>query len=335
MISGHRHRRLAAHDQRPRPAIATCGCQDLSSVGCQPGPDRFRGCFLMAAVGNALHECVARLLCSSRSGRSGSAVVADDDVPHMAPARSRPGAGGRRRLGRHARARGDHIEIVADHVGEHEHEQVPGGAGLRQAASLHEAQLPAGGIERGDVGPRLGEPPRDGDLLVERNTILRRGQERRAAAGDHRDRQITGPKLRDRRHDLAGRLHDGGRRQVGFRGTGLADLDGREATAASSRHAHEPRHAMPCETLGPEQLFHRRRHARCRLACPHHHDPIDLVEPQRRIERLPVMAQLPPIPFQRQPRSHQTLRLHGTHGGRPDGLGVVTHGGVAHSARGC
>ena len=221
----------------------------------------------------AVGGCVDRHFVAQAPGRrrsrlDGRRVVAHDDVLHAAATQRGPRAGdGGRRV---ARPRGDHGQIAADHVGEHERHETAGAAGPREAAPLHEAQFAAGRVERGDVGPGLGERTGAGDLLRERHAVARRRDERRPAAGDHRDDEIAGPERADEREHLARGLHDSGCGQIRPRGPRLAHLDPPERTAAPLRHAHEPAHVVPFEQGGAEHRFDPGCHACGSLAAADH-----------------------------------------------------------------
>ena len=179
------------------------------------------------------------------------------------------------RLGRrwHAGAGGDEVERVADDVGEDEDDEPSGGAGPGQAPRLHGARPAADGVEGADVGTGAGEETRDGDLVVEREPVARRGQQRRPAAADQRHRQIGGPEAPEARHHRGGCRDDARRGEIHSGGTGLTDLDRPEFPATPLRDADETRETLRGKASGGQVLFEPRGHRGGGLAGSDDDDP--------------------------------------------------------------
>ena len=278
MVGRHQHRGLAPFDDRQRP-----GARRGQSLRGQAAADRLGSRLRVAAGCGMPHRHAIAEVTGGVGGRiDRRGVGAEEHVVHAAAPRRRPDAGRTGRRGRHARTRGDHREVVADHVGEHEHQQAARRARPRQAAPLHGAPFPTGRIQRGDVGSGCREPLGEGDHGGQRHALPRRLQERRTAAGDDRDRQVTRAEIRHHADDLAGRLHHGGRGQVHTGRPRGPHLHRARVAGAARGHADESRDAMPREPRRAEHLGHARGQARGGLAGAHDDDPIDRVQIDQR-----------------------------------------------------
>ena len=177
-----------------------------------------------------------RLLCRRASSlqilehRRGDAGLADAELLEHRQRGLRRG-----RVG-HGRAGGDHVQRVAEHVGDDQRNEPPGAARPQQAAALDAAELLAHRVELLDVRPGRAEMPRDGQLVGQRNAFDRRRHQRRAAAGDQAQAKVVRPERFDQPQDFQRAGDALGRGLVDAGGPGGVQVDalqGRSATAAS------------------------------------------------------------------------------------------------------
>ena len=135
----------------------------------------------------------------------------------------------RQRLGRgrgigNGRPGGDDRKIVAGNIGDDEADDARRRRRERQPAALDRREMLAHAVHFGDVGAALQQRAVDRALVVERQARRRRGEQRRAAAGNEAKHEIVGAQILDAFENAQRRLFPCGvRHGMG----GLDDFDPR------------------------------------------------------------------------------------------------------------
>ena len=137
---------------------------------------------------------------------------------HAVALQHRVGIGERAGVG-HGRAGADHIERVADHVGENQRDHAGRVRQPRQPAALDLIEVLAQRVDLVDIRPAAQQDARERLKLGQADPFGRQRQQRRAAAGDQRNHQVALGRLLQQLRDLPRARH------AALVGDGMARFD--------------------------------------------------------------------------------------------------------------
>ncbi len=175
-----------------------------------------------------------------------------------------PGKGG---VVRRGRSRTDHVQRVADHVGEDQRQQLCRVSRLRQPAALHRREMFAHRVQLVDRRARVQQQPGRILFVLQGDVCDRRDQQRRRAAGEQADDQRP---FIGAAHQLQDALRAGDPRLVRHRVGGFHLLYDLQRLGVSVLDDDQSRGDVVAE-----QCFDGQCHPRRGFACADHDDALE------------------------------------------------------------